>query len=276
MIRQKKAKWVVKTIYSKRKSVMGTQKIGAVAKALQILSLFKFNKAEWGVTEIARELGMQKSTVFRLLATMQEFGIVRKTREGTGYRLGMRIFELGSVVANTFDLRDIALSYLHKLSEQTGETVHLGVLTETDIMSIEAVNGQSTLKSTILIGKRTPLYCTSVGKAILAFQPPQIQNEIIDKTNFIKFTENTIVDREALIAELKLTYQRGYAVDDMEHEIGVRCIAAPIWDASGHVVASLSVSGPSIRINEVKIPELAQLVIRTTGEISKELGAKII
>jgi IclR family KDG regulon transcriptional repressor len=190
--------------------------------------------------------------------------------------LGMRIFELGSVVANTFDLRDIALSYLHKLSEQTGETVHLGVLTETDIMSIEAVNGQSTLKSTILIGKRTPLYCTSVGKAILAFQPPQIQNEIIDKTNFIKFTENTIVDREALIAELKLTYQRGYAVDDMEHEIGVRCIAAPIWDASGHVVASLSVSGPSIRINEVKIPELAQLVIRTTGEISKELGAKII
>jgi IclR family KDG regulon transcriptional repressor len=253
---------------------MVSQRIGAVAKALTILSLFKFDKPEWGVTEIARELDMQKSTVFRLLATMQDFDFVRKTHSGTSYRLGMRLFELGSVVANTFDLRDIALSYLHKVSEQTGETVHLGVLNETDAMSIETVDGSNTLKSSILIGKRTPLYCTSVGKAILAFQSPQVQKEIIAKTNFIKFTDNTIVDLEAFAAELKLTRQRGYAVDDMEHEVGVRCIAAPIWDASGKVVASLSVSGPSIRITTAKIPELAQLIMTTTGEISKELGAK--
>jgi IclR family KDG regulon transcriptional repressor len=258
----------------KKESKMGSQRIESVAKALTILTLFKFNKPEWGVTEIARELGMQKSTVFRLLATMQEFGFVRKTREGTGYRLGMRVFELGSVVANTFDLRDIALSYLHKISEQTGETVHLGVLNETDAMSIETVDGSNTLKSSILIGKRTPVYCTSVGKAILAFQSPQVQKEIIEKTNFVRFTDNTIVDPEAFTAELELTFKRGYAVDDMEHEVGVRCIAAPIWDSYGKALASLSVSGPSIRITKAKIPELAELIMRTTREISQELGAK--
>jgi IclR family KDG regulon transcriptional repressor len=255
---------------------MASQRIESVAKALTILMLFKFNKPEWGVSEIARELGMQKSTVFRLLATMQDFGFVRKTHSGTNYRLGMRLFELGSVVANTFDLRDIALSYLHKVSERTGETVHLGVLNETEVISIETVDGSNTLKSNILIGKRTPLYCTSVGKAILAFQPLQEQMKIIGKINFIKFTKNTITNPQEFLAELELTRRRGYALDDMEHEVGVSCIAAPIWDSAGRALASLSVSGPSIRITRSKIPELAQLIVRTTKEISKELGAKII
>lgn len=253
---------------------MVSQRIESVAKALTILTLFKINKPEWGITELARELGMQKSTVYRLLATMQELGFVRKTREGTNYRLGMRVFELGSVVANTFDLRDIALSYLHKISEQTGETVHLGVLNETEVISIETVDGSNTLKSSILIGKRTPLYCTSVGKAILAFQSPQEQKEIIKKINFIKFTDNTIINPQAFVTELELTRKRGYAVDEMEHEVGVSCIAAPIWDSTGKVLASLSVSGPSIRIAKEKIPELAQLIMKTTKDISKELGAK--
>jgi DNA-binding IclR family transcriptional regulator len=109
---------------------------------------------------------------------------------------------------------------------------------------------------------------------ILAFQSPQVQKEIIAKTNFIKFTNNTIVDPETFAAELELTRQRGYAVDDMEHEVGVCCIAAPIWDAFGKAVASLSVLGPSIRITKAKMPEFAQLIMTTTREISKELGAK--
>jgi IclR family KDG regulon transcriptional repressor len=253
---------------------MISQRIESVAKALTILLLFKINKPNWGVTEIARELGMQKSTVYRLLATMEEFGVVRKTRDGRNYRLGMRLFELGSVVANTFDLRDIALSYLYKVSEQSGETVHLGVLNDNEAMSIEAVDGRNTLKSSILIGKKTPIYCTSVGKAILAFLALESQKEIIEKINFTKFTDKTIVDPKTLAAELELTRKRGYAVDNMEHEVGVRCIAAPIWDSTDKVVASLSISGPSIRLTETTIPELAQLIMATTKEISKELGAK--
>jgi IclR family KDG regulon transcriptional repressor len=252
---------------------MISQRIESLAKALTILGLFKFNKPEWGVTEIARELGMQKSTVFRLLATMQEFGFVRKAKTGTGYRLGIRLFELGNVVAATFDLRDIALTYLHKISARTGETVHLGIINERDVIFIENVTGRNMLKSSVLLGERFPLYCTGVGKTIFGFRPLRERKEIINKIDFIKFTDNTIVNLEAFEVEMELTRRRGYAVDDMEHEVGVRCIAAPIWDSSGQAVASLSISGPSIRITHAKIPELAQLVVKTTREISKELGA---
>jgi IclR family KDG regulon transcriptional repressor len=252
---------------------MTSQRIESIAKALTILNLFKFNKSEWGVTEIARELGMQKSTVFRLLATMQEFGFVRRAKIGTGYRLGIRLFELGNVVAATFDLRDVALTYLHKIAAQTGETVHLGIINETDVIFIESVAGRNTLKPSVLLGERTPLYCIGVGKAILAFRPLREQKEIINKIDFIKFTDNTIVNSEAFEVEMELTRHRGYAVDDMEHEVGVRCIAAPIRDSSGQAAAALSISGPSIRITHAQMPELAQLVVQATREISQELGA---
>jgi IclR family KDG regulon transcriptional repressor len=180
---------------------------------------------------------------------------------------------LGNVVATTFDLRDIALTYLRKIAAQTGETIHLGIINETDVIFIESVAGRNTLKSSVLLGERTPLYCTGAGKAILAFRSLWEQKEIINKIDFIKFTDNTIVHPEAFEVEIELTRGRGYAVDDMEHEVGVRCIAAPIWDSSSQVVASLSISGPSIRITHAKIPELAQLVVKATREISKELGA---
>ncbi|NPV51967.1 MAG: IclR family transcriptional regulator [Firmicutes bacterium] len=252
---------------------MTLHRIESVAKALQILTLFGIDKPKWRVTEIARELGMQKSTVHRLLATMQEYGFVRKDTEGAHYSLGLRIFELGSLVFSTLDLRNIAVSYLHKLSNQCGETVHIGVLNEVEVMSIESVETQSGLKSTIIVGKRAPLYCTGVGKALLAFLPADERNKIIDRLQFQKFTANTIIDKEVLTKELDDIRSRGYAVDNMEHEVGVRCIAAPIWDRTGKVVASLSVSGPSIRITEERIPELARLVVSTTKDISAELGA---
>lgn len=254
---------------------MAAQKIESVAKALTILMLFKMNKDEWGVSEIARELGMQKSTVFRLLATMQDYGFVRKSDNNT-YRLGLRVLELGSIVANTFNFRDVTGTYLRKVSEQCGETVHLGILDDCEAMSIETVEAQNTLKSTIVVGKRTPLYCTSVGKAILAFLPEDERNAIIQKINFHKFTDNTITDANTLVEELKITRERGYALDNIEHELGVRCVAAPIWDHTGRVLASLSISGPSVRITEDRIPELSQLVLKAAHEISRELGARRI
>jgi DNA-binding IclR family transcriptional regulator len=125
--------------YLQRKSKMTSQRIESVAKALRILLLFEFNKSEWGVTEIARELGMQKSTVYRLLATMQELGFVRKSNDGSVYRLGLSLFELGNVVANSFDFRGTAVVYMRKLADQCGESVNLGVLNDHEVMSVEAV-----------------------------------------------------------------------------------------------------------------------------------------
>jgi DNA-binding IclR family transcriptional regulator len=251
---------------------MASQRIESVAKALRILLLFKFNKSEWGVTEIVRELGMQKSTVYRLLATMQELGFVRKSNDGSAYRLGLSLFELGSVVANSFDFRDTAVVYMRKLAEQCGETVHLGVLNDREVMSIEAVETQSSLKPTIMIGGRAPLYCTGIGKALLAFLPADEREQIIKGIHFQKFTKQTIVDCKRLEEELELTRKRGYAIDKMEHEIGITCAAAPIFDFSGAVIGSLSISGPSVRLTPERLAKCSELVMTTAGQISRNLG----
>jgi DNA-binding IclR family transcriptional regulator len=251
---------------------MASQRIESVAKALTILNLFTVNKPEWGVTEIARELDMQKSTVCRLLTTMQEFGFVRKSEDGINYRLGLTLFELGSVVSNSFDIRDIAVAYMHKLSEQCGESVHLGILSDNEVMSIEGVESQSPLKSTIIVGKRAPLYCTSIGKALLAFLPEGERDQIIKNIHFEKFTGQTIVDSKVLGEELDLTRKRGYAIDNEEHDLGIACVAAPIFDSGGSIVASLSISGPTVRLTPERLPECIELVLTTTKDISKDLG----
>jgi IclR family KDG regulon transcriptional repressor len=251
---------------------MLSQRIESVAKALTILNLFTVKKQEWGVTEIARELDMQKSTVYRLLATMQEFGFVRKNEDGSAYRLGLNLFELGSIVSNSFDFHDIAVAYMHKLSEQCGESVHLGILSDNEVMSIEGVESQSPLKSTIIVGKRAPLYCTSIGKALLAFLPEDERGKIIDGIRFEKFTEQTIVDRQALEEELERTWKRGYAIDNEEHDLGISCVAAPVFDSRGTIVASLSISGPTVRLTPEQLPKLSELAKATAGDISKDLG----
>jgi IclR family transcriptional regulator, KDG regulon repressor len=256
----------------KRKRAMALQRIESVAKALTILKLFKTNKTKWGVTEIARELDMQKSTVYRLLTTMQEFGFVRKNEDGSAYSLGLSLFELGSVVSNNFNFRDIAVSYMHKLAEQCGETVHLGIFSDHEVISIEAVETQSSLKSTVIVGERAPLYCTGIGKSLLAFLPGNEREQIIKNIHFEKFTEQTIVDPQKLAEELKLIRKRGFAVDNEEHDLGIICVGAPIFDFSGAVLGSLSISGPSVRITPEQMPRYIELVLTTAKAVSRDLG----
>jgi IclR family KDG regulon transcriptional repressor len=251
---------------------MASQRIESVAKALTILLLFKFNKSEWGVTEISRELGMQKSTVYRLLTTMLEFGFVRKSDDGSAYRLGLSLFELGNVAANSFDFRDTVVAYMRKLAEQCGESVHLGVLSDQEVMSIEAVETRSSLKPTIIVGGRAPLYCTGIGKALLAFLPAEERMAIIKTINFKKFTKQTIIDSKLFEEELELTRKRGYAIDKMEHEIGITCVAAPLFDCNGAVVGSLSISGPSVRLTPERLAKCSELLMTTVGQISRDLG----
>jgi DNA-binding IclR family transcriptional regulator len=248
--------------YLQRKSKMTSQRIESVAKALRILLLFEFNKSEWGVTEIARELGMQKSTVYRLLATMQELGFVRKSNDGSVYRLGLSLFELGNVVANSFDFRGTAVVYMRKLADQCGESVNLGVLNDHEVMSVEAVETQNSLKPTIMIGGQAPLYCTGIGKVLLAFLPADEREQIIKGIYFQKFTKQTIVDCKRLEEELELTRKRGYAIDKMEHEIGITCA----------VVGALSISGPSVRLTPERLARCSELVMTTAGQISHDLG----
>lgn len=248
------------------------QKIHSVEKAIQILYLFSHQKAVWGISEIAQTLDMHKSTVFRLIDTMVDNGLLRKTQDKQKYRLGLKLFELGGVVFDEFHLKDIANTYIHALSDECGETVHMGILNEMSVMSIETADTKNSLKPAILIGKSSPIHCTGIGKAILAFLDESKQCNLLTKITLTKFTDKTITLMPVLKGELEKIRKRGYAIDDMEHELGIRCIAAPVFDHTNEVIASLSISGPSIRITPEKIDGFSALLIDTCKNISADLG----
>ncbi len=250
----------------------GNGKIQSLERALNILSLFTENKMEWGITEISKALGLQKSTVHRLVSTLEEQGFLRQEQATSRYLLGLKFLALSNVTIASLDVRKVALPWMEKLRSEVGETVHLGVLDDGEVISIETAKTWQTLRPAFDIGKRAPLYCTAVGKAIMAFLSEDEIERIINVCGLKKFTERTITEPEALKAQLAEVRRLGYSVDNMEHEEGIRCVGAPIRDYTGAVVASLSISGPSLRIKMERVPELSRLVKDAAAKISAELG----
>ncbi len=246
--------------------------IQSIDRALQVLELFSLEKPEWGVTEISKVLNIYKSNVHNILSTFAEKGFVKKDSKTDKYKLGIKFFELGSVVIQNMDLRRIAHTYIEKLSKEFNETVHLGVLDEGRVISIEREESNKGLCSRIEIGRRAPLYCTAVGKAIMAYLSENEINLIIKEKELEKYTENTITTKEGLENEFKKIRKQGYAVDNMEHEEGVRCVASSIRDYSGGVIASMSVSGPAFRINEDNMFVIAKKIKEYCDCISEEMG----
>jgi len=246
--------------------------IQSIDRALQVLELFSLEKPEWGITEISKALNIYKSNVHNVLTTFAEKGFVVKDPKTDKYKLGIKFFELGSIVIKNMDLRKIAHPYIEELSKEFNETVHLGVLDKGRVVSIEREESDKGLCSHIEIGKRTPLHCTAVGKAIMAYLSEDEINLIIREKGLERFTENTITTKKDLENEFKKIREQGYAVDKIEHEEGVQCVAGPIRDYTGKVIASMSVSGPAFRINESNIPNIAKKVKEYCGYISKEMG----
>lgn len=251
---------------------MEKKTIQSVDRALQVLELFSLEKPEWGVTEISKALNIYKSNVHNILSTLAEKGFVKKDPKTDKYKLGIKFFELGSVVIKNMDLRRIAHPHIEKLSKEFNETVHLGVLDEGRVVSIEREESNKGLCSHIEIGKRTPLHCTAVGKAIMAYLSEDEINFIIREKGLEKYTENTITNKEELGKEFLKIRKQGYAVDNMEHEEGVRCVASPIRDYNGKVIASMSISGPAFRIDKSNIPNIAKKVKEYCDCISEEMG----
>jgi DNA-binding IclR family transcriptional regulator len=246
--------------------------IQSIDRALQVLELFSLEKPEWGVTEISKALNIYKSNVHNILSTLAERGYFKKDPKTDKYKLGIKFFELGSVVIKNMDLRKIAHPYIEKLSKEFNETVHLGVLDKGRVVSIEREESDKGLCSHIEIGRRAPLHCTAVGKAIMSYLSENEINLIIKEKGLEKYTENTITNKEELEKEFLKIRKQGYAVDNMEHEVGIRCIAAPIYDYTGKAIASMSISGPSVRITADKDEEYAKMLVETCRVISKELG----
>jgi IclR family transcriptional regulator, KDG regulon repressor len=243
-------------------------------RALGILDLLANGSPELGPSEISERTGLHKSTVHRLLQVLERHRLIEKKAQNGKYCLGLKLFELGSKAVAQLDLRERARPYLERLVRETGETAHICVLDGDRMLSIANVESARTLRTPSTVGHRTPLHCTSVGKALLAFLPEDEQSELIKKCELTAYTRHTLTKPAQLKAELKLIRQRGYAMDDEEIEEGLRCIGAPVMDYSGRVIAAMSIAGPAFRLIEERIPAVARSVIQAASELSVELGYK--
>jgi IclR family KDG regulon transcriptional repressor len=225
-----------------------------------------------GVTRISRLLELPKSSVHDILSTLHNDGLVEKDGERNYYSLGLRLFELGNMARANLELRRIATPYMRSLNDDLDETVHLTILDGWQVLYIECFESAKQLRTYSVIGVRAPLHCTAVGKAILAYLSKKQVVEMIKAMGLARFTDNTITDYRALDRDLAEVRRRGYAVDNAEHEEGVRCVGAPIHNHEARVFASISVSGPSLRMTPERDGVVGELLTSKTDEISRRLG----
>lgn len=255
-----------------RKSVFGRQDgLKSFKKAVAILEAFSIREPRLPLTEIARRAKLPLSTAHRILGTLHSVGFIDRDGERDQYRLGLRLLELGSIVLSNMELHREAMPFIEALARESGETIHLGVFDGTQVISIEKIDSAHGLASNVTIGKGAPAYCTGVGKALLAFQPDEAVAAVC-RNGLTRKTPNTITSERRLRQELARIRALGYAVDNSENEIGVRCVAAPIRNHTGAVIASLSISGPAARIREADVPRLAERVKETARKLSHQLG----
>jgi DNA-binding IclR family transcriptional regulator len=250
---------------------MRTGMVNSVLKAIQILEKLSPGDS-MGVSDLARTLKLPKSTVFAVLETLQSEKLVEKNIQTGKYRLGIKLIELGYCAQAGLDLCRIAAPLLKGLNIRFDETVHLTVLEDDEVLYIDCIESQKRLRTYSVIGIRAPLFCTAVGKAILAFQPEEEIDRIVAEKGLPRFTANTITTKDKLHTELAKIRTDGFSIDNMEHEDYLRCVGVPIRNAHDEVFASISVSGPAERNTMEKIMEMVPYVIQAANEISIRLG----
>jgi IclR family transcriptional regulator, KDG regulon repressor len=246
--------------------------VKSVSRALHIIDIVSSEKDGLGVTEIAKQMDINKSSVYRILSTLVQYGYIEQDKETERYKLGYKFLDISSKLLESIDLRREAKPYLRELEKETNEVIHLVVYDQGEVIYIEKLEGTETLRMHSKVGKRAPMHCTGVGKAILAHLPLNVVLEIIERKGLPKHTDFTITDRDALLKELEKVKQKGYALDLEENEYGIRCIAVPVFDYSGNVVAAVSISGPTIRMTDERIEKLQERIRYIGRQISERLG----
>ncbi|MFQ3621803.1 MAG: IclR family transcriptional regulator, partial [Spirochaetales bacterium] len=207
-----------------------------------------------------------------LLSVLSERGYVQKTQEGQGYTLGLHLVELANSYLNSLDLKIEARPCMYELTEATRHTVFLALRQQYDVVYIDKTETFTSLRRYSIIGTRVPIHCTSLGKALLLDFADEELREFLKHYDFIPKTPNTITNIEDFVANLKLARERGFTLDDREHEVTVRCVGAPIRDYSKKIIAAISVSGMAETFTPEKIQEYGQKVRQTADEISRRMG----
>ena len=246
--------------------------IQSLDRGLYLMEILSRSDKPMGLPELAEILEVDRSTIHRLMGTLLQRGYVTQDPENKRYTVGYKVISLSRRAIDGHSLRAAAKPYLTQLTEETGESTNLCVPAGEHAVCIDYEASPSPLAVTNDIGIEFLYHATAGGKVILAHMPEEKQKQIIESYELTEFTPRTITTRERLANNLEMIRIQGYGVDDEEHYIGVRCIAAPIRDYSGKVIAALSMSGPSSRITLAKIPEIASIVVNIANQISKSLG----
>ncbi len=246
---------------------------GTLGKAMRLLELVANAEHPPRFSDVLVQSGEPRGTVHRQLSHLVEEGLLETANDGT-YRPGLRLLSLAARAWASADIRDIAAPVLARLHEETGETVHLGVIRGTDVIYLDKVESRQSVRMHSQIGRASPIYCTGVGKAALSLLAPDEATNRIAEMEFLRFTPHTLAGPEALEAELQVIRQAGHAFDREEHEEGIRCVAAPIR-LTGAEPAAISVAGPAYRVNQARLEEWAVPVMEAAARISSEATIRL-
>jgi len=255
---------------AKRERTNGS--VQSVVRALRLIDALGASRGEVGIADLSKRVGLHVSTVHRLLATLVQQGFCRQNPETGRYALGSKLYHLGEACLGQTDLRGLARPFLERLCRETGETANLVVLDGKEALYLDKVESPQNLRIFSRIGHRAPLYCTAVGKILLAFRPPDEGEALLGSGPFQPLTRHTSTSPARLRQELAQVRVQGFAVDKEECEEGAYCLAVPVRNAQGRIEAALSVSGPTVRLGARQALELVPLMRRAGEELSAQLG----
>lgn len=224
------------------------------------------------LTELAQQVGLPPSTAHRLLTTLEQERYVRFDPDGRIWSVGVQAFVAGSSFTKTRNLVVLARSPMRRLMEESGETVNLAVEDDGQAVYLAQVECRQMMRASARPGSRVPLHCSAVGKVLLSSKADKALSQVLQRHGMPRLTVKTIISPASLRADLDRVRSAGYAVDDEEHAVGLRCISAPVWDETGDTVAAVSVLGPMARIGDDRMAHLGALVRGTAGVISSEMG----
>ena len=249
-----------------------TSHVQSAARALMLLDLLARENREMSLTEIANAMNWPKSTVHGLIATMRDHSYVDQSLVSGCYRLGVRLFELGNIVARSWDIRTLALPAMQNLNNKLGEMVQLATEDKGEVLYLEKLDSTHMMRIVSEIGARLPMHCTGLGKALLAYKKPAEIKWILSRHGMPPMTPRTITDRDVLERELIGIRRQGYAVDDRESMDSLRCVAAPVYDRYGNVKYAISVSGLANNLQGERLETARDELLLITDSISYAMG----
>ena len=246
----------------------------AVDRALEILLCFSQDEPSLTLTQIAKRAGMHKSTVYRLLTTLESKRFIQHVDDNNTYRLGLGLVKLGSLVLKNNSIHRQATPYMHRLSAQYRETVDLAILDGAEVVYLQVFESPQRMKLATAPGERLPAFCTATGKAFMAFLPDE-QVRTILKHGMHKYTEHTTLSISDINKDLRKTRERGFALSEQEFEPGVNAVAAPILDANQFPLAAMAIVGPAFRLPLERLMEVGKTLRATTDAIAKDVGVEL-